>query len=50
MIYQTEGRITGCDIHPSREYIFILDDIGLTYLYKIRSGELRGRIEVPQYS
>ncbi|KAL4441114.1 hypothetical protein ABPG74_002064 [Tetrahymena malaccensis] len=50
MIYQTEGRITGCDIHPSREYILILDDIGLAYLYKIRSGELRGRIEVPQFS
>ncbi|KAL4489778.1 hypothetical protein ABPG72_022418 [Tetrahymena utriculariae] len=50
MIYQTEGRITGCDIHPSREYILILDDIGFAYLYKIRSGELRGRIEVPQFS
>lgn len=47
MLYSTEGRIVSCDLHPSKDYILILDEVGLCYLYRIRSGELRGRIEVP---
>lgn len=47
MVYQTEGKITSCELHPSMDYLLILDAIGLCYLYKIRSGELRGRIELP---
>lgn len=50
IIFQTEGRITACDLHPSREYVLILDEVGLCYLYRIRTGELRGRIQVAPFA
>ena len=37
-------------IHPSNEYVFILLSIGLIYVFKIKTGELRGKISIPKFS
>lgn len=45
-----EGRITGFDIHPSKDYILITTNRGKIYVYRIDTGELRGTIDVPLHA
>jgi hypothetical protein len=40
----------GYDLHPSKEYILMLSDKGFVAIYKLQTGELRGKINVPACS
>ena len=42
-----DGKITGFDIHPSKDYILITSSKGKVYVFRIDTGELRGTIDVP---
>lgn len=37
-------------IHTSNEYIVILLSLGLIEIFKIKTGELRGKIMIPKFS
>jgi len=41
-----EGKIAGFDVHPSREYAFLLNDVGYLYIYQLHLAQLRGKIRV----
>jgi hypothetical protein len=43
-----EGKIAGFDVHPSREYAFLLNDVGYLYIYQLHLAQLRGKIRVLQ--
>lgn len=45
-----EGKITGFDLHPSKDYILITSNRGKVYLYRIETGELRGTISIPLHA
>ncbi len=34
------------EIHPSNDYILILSSVGYIFLFKLQTGELRGKIKV----
>lgn len=43
----SEGKITGFDVHPSKDYLLITSSKGRIYVFRIDTGELRGTIKVP---
>lgn len=45
-----EGKISGFDLHPSKDYILVTSNRGRLYVYRIETGELRGTINVPQHA
>jgi len=45
-----EGKVSGFDIHPSKDYILITSSRGKVYLFRIDTGELRGTIDVPLHA
>ncbi|KAM3139067.1 hypothetical protein pb186bvf_008878 [Paramecium bursaria] len=49
-IFTVDGIVFGFDLHPSKEYIFILSSFGFVYIFKIQSGEQRAKITVPPFS
>lgn len=42
-----EGRVTGFEVHPSKDYLLITSSKGRIYVFRIDTGELRGTIKVP---
>jgi hypothetical protein len=44
------GILKGFDVHYSHDYILLLSNLGFVDIYRARSGEMRGRIEVPYFS
>ena len=48
--YINDGKVSGFDIHPSKDYILITSNKGKIYLFRIETGELRGTIRVPYYA
>lgn len=48
--YINDGRVTGFDIHPSKDYVLITSNKGKVYLFRIETGELRGTIKVPNHA
>lgn len=44
------GKISGFDIHPSKDYILITSTKGKIYVFRIDTGELRGTIDVPLHA
>ena len=44
------GKITGFDIHPSKDYILITSSKGKIYVFRIDTGELRGTIDIPLHA
>ena len=45
-----EGKISGFDLHPSKDYLLITTNRGKIYVYRIDTGELRGTIDVPLHA
>lgn len=45
-----EGRISGFDMHPSKDYILVTSNKGKVYVFRVETGELRGTIPVPQHA
>lgn len=45
-----EGRISGFDVHPSKDYVVITSNAGRVYVFRIDTGELRGSIVVPLHA
>ena len=45
-----EGKVSGFDIHPSKDYILITSSKGKIYVFRIDTGELRGTIDVPLHA
>jgi hypothetical protein len=45
-----DGRVTGFDIHPSKDYLLITSNKGRIYLFRIDTGELRGCIQIPLHA
>ena len=45
-----EGKISGFDIHPSKDYLLITSSKGRIYVFRIDTGELRGTIKVPLHA
>ena len=42
-----EGKITGLEIHPSKDYILVTSNKGKIYVFRIDTGELRRKINIP---
>jgi len=42
-----EGRISGFDLHPSKDYVIVTSNRGKVYVYRVETGELRGTINGP---
>jgi hypothetical protein len=42
-----EGRISGFDLHPSKDYLLVTSNRGKIYVYRVETGELRGTISDP---
>ncbi|CAI2364164.1 unnamed protein product [Moneuplotes crassus] len=42
--YELEGLVAGFEIHPSNEYLIALSDQGFFYIFKLETGELRGKV------
>jgi hypothetical protein len=45
-----EGRISGFDVHPSKDYLLVTSNRGKIYVFRIETGELRGTINVPLHA
>ena len=45
-----DGKVSGFDIHPSKDYILITSSKGKIYIFRIDTGELRGTIDVPLHA
>ena len=43
----SEGKVTGFDIHPSKDYLLVTSSKGRIYVFRIDTGELRGTIKIP---
>lgn len=43
----TEGKVTGFDIHPSKDYLLVTSSKGRVYVFRIDTGELRGTVRIP---
>jgi len=43
----SDGKVTGFDIHPSKDYLLITSSKGRVYVFRIDTGELRGTIKIP---
>lgn len=37
----------GFDLHPSKDYILMLSNSGYVSIFKLQTGEQRGKINVP---
>ena len=46
----SDGRVTGFDVHPSKDYLLITSNKGRIYLFRIDTGELRGCIQIPLHA
>lgn len=46
----SEGRISGFDLHPSKDYLIVTSNRGKIYIYRIETGELRGTIQIPDHA
>ena len=44
--YEIDGIITGFEMHPSGDYLVITSDQGFYYVFRIDTGELRGKVPV----
>ena len=42
-----EGRISGFDLHPSKDYVIVTSNRGKVYVFRVETGELRGTINIP---
>jgi hypothetical protein len=38
--------ITGFDLHPSGDYVIMTSDQGFYYIFRIETGELRGKVPI----
>lgn len=45
-----EGKISGFDLHPSKDYILVTSTQGKVYVFRIDTGELRGTISCPLHA
>lgn len=45
-----EGRISGFDLHPSKDYLLVTSNRGKIYVYRVETGELRGTINIPVHA
>ena len=43
----SDGKVTGFDLHPSKDYLIVTSSKGRIYVFRIDTGELRGTIKVP---
>jgi len=46
----SEGKVTGFDFHPSKDYILITSSRGKIFMFRIDTGELRGTIKIPLHA
>lgn len=45
-----DGKITGFDIHASKDYVIVTGNKGKAYIFRIETGELRGTIKIPLHA
>jgi hypothetical protein len=45
-IYSVDSLITGFDLHPSKDYVFVLSVAGYVNIFQLQTGELRGKVKV----
>jgi hypothetical protein len=48
-IYTVEGLVMAFELHPSKEYVFVLSNAHVS-CFKLNTGECRGRVAVPAFS
>ena len=48
--FVNDGKVTGYDIHPSKDYVLITTSKGKIYIFRIDTGELRGTIDIPLHA
>ena len=46
----SEGNISGLEVHPSKDYILVTTNRGKIYIFRIDTGELRGKINIPMHA
>lgn len=44
--YELDGVVAGFEIHPSNEYLIAVSDQGFFYIFKLETGELRGKVPI----
>lgn len=44
--YELDGVVAGFEIHPSNEYLIAISDQGFFYIFKLETGELRGKVPI----
>lgn len=45
-IFRVEGAIRDFKLHPSNDYIVILNDQGFYYVFGLEHGDIRAKIQV----
>lgn len=43
----SDGRISGFNVHPNKDYLLVTSTKGRIYVFRIDTGELRGTIKIP---
>ena len=43
----SDGKISGFEIHPNKDYLLVTSTKGRIYVFRIDTGELRGTIKIP---
>ena len=49
-VFISEGKITGFEIHPSKDYLLVTSNRGKLYIFRTDTGELRGKIGIPMHA
>ncbi len=42
--------MSGISLHPSGDYVILLSNAGFFLIYRSDTAELRGRVDVPEFS
>lgn len=45
-MFEIDGMITGFDLHPSGDYLVVSSDQGFYYIFRVDTGELRGKVPI----
>ena len=48
--YHLQGRVLDYAIHASNDYLLVLSNENLLYIFKIATGEIKAKIEMPKLS
>lgn len=49
-MFEIDGTISGYDIHPSGDYVIVTSEQGFYYIFRIETGEVRGKVAIAKGS